>query len=134
MPEAGLGALPCGAVVFPVPQGIRHTFHMGELFFGIVGVLVALRVMQILHQLRGGVAQVEGHRLGEMLPGVLQALLAGEIDGVGAGSQGQIDHGVGQVDVPIRWQAWKAATATERAWLSASPTSSLANRIRRLAM
>ena len=65
----------------------------------IVRVLVALAVMEVLHQTSGGVADIEGNRFRHRLLGVVPCRVVGGLHGVGFGSQRHIDHGVGQMHV-----------------------------------
>ena len=85
LPDRFFVPLVRGAVIDPALQRIRHTLHAGELFRRIMGVLITFPVMEILHQLRGRIAKIEGDGFGGIIPGVLQARLTGLIDGVGAG-------------------------------------------------
>ena len=67
-----------------------------------MGILVALAVIKLLHQLSWGVSDLKRYR---QIPGLLDNLfrpVAGRVHGVGLRCGGQVDHALGQVDVTLR--------------------------------
>ena len=64
-----------------------------------MGILVALAVVQVLHQLGGRVADMQGHRSVRLLLNGLPGLHGGHLHGVGFARQGHVDHCFRQVHV-----------------------------------
>ena len=69
--ESSFHALLAGEVVLPTFQAVRQAFHGGDVALEIMGVHVALAVIQVFHEARGRVADVKGHRLGQLFDGIL---------------------------------------------------------------
>src|SRR3546814_12778462 len=67
-------------------------FPYTTLFRSVVFVLVALRIAQLLHQLRRRFAQVQRHLLGAMFAHVAFRGAESGVAGVGFGGAGQVDH------------------------------------------
>ena len=80
-------------------ERVGEAVHVGYAAFFVVGVLVAFAVVELLHKLSRGVAEVEGDGL---LTGVFDLLLdggVGGIDGIRLGREGEIDDGFGEGEV-----------------------------------
>ena len=91
-----------GTIVAAVLEVVRQALHFCEAARGIVGVLVALAVTQMLHEPRDGVSQVQRHGFGDGLLGVgLHVRVAG-VKSVGLGRQRQVDSGLGERQVSFR--------------------------------
>ena len=78
--EPPLHALLGGHIVLPAQQGIGQALHIGELFLRIMGVLVALSIIQLRHQVRRRIADHQRHRLGQLPQRVLLRLFIGDIE------------------------------------------------------
>ena len=63
-----------GMIVFPAQKSVGETLHVCQLFFRVVGVLIALPVFQILHQFCGRVADNQWNRFRQLFDGVLFAV------------------------------------------------------------
>ena len=57
--------------------------------------------MQLFHQLGRSVADVQGNRFRQLAAGVRFCGLIRPVEGIGARGQGQIDHGLGQVEIAL---------------------------------
>jgi hypothetical protein len=68
----------------------------GEGVGFVVRVAVALAVVQIFHQLGGGVAQVHGHRAGPVFLDEGLDRVERFVDRVGFGRHSQVHHAFGQ--------------------------------------
>lgn len=68
--EPRLHALFGGSVIFPAEQAVRQTLHIRKLVRGVVRILIALAVFELLHKLSGCVAYDERHGLGKHIHGV----------------------------------------------------------------
>ena len=87
-------ALLRGVVPGAAAEGVGETIHVGYAVRFVVGVAVALAVVEFLHQPCWGVAEVERNGL---LAGVLDLCLnraPGGVDGVGLGREREIDDGL----------------------------------------
>ncbi len=69
--------------------------------FDVVGVLVVLAVVELFHELGGGIAQVEGDGFGGVGFDVGADLAVGGVDGVGFGCEGEVDDGLGEGEFPF---------------------------------
>ena len=67
-----------------------------------MGVLVALAIAQSLHEPGGGIAQVQGDRLGKGVLHVRNGRGVGLVQSIGFGSGGQVDRSLGQGQGPLR--------------------------------
>ena len=88
----------CGLVKDFSSQGLGHELHIGKVPGIIVGIFVAVGVMEVLHELRRSIADGQGHRL---VAGVLdlgQGAFYGHVGGIALGGGGQVDRGFGQGD------------------------------------
>ena len=83
-------------VVAAAAERGREAVHVGDAAFDIVGVLVALAVVEGLHQLGRGVAQVERDGLGGGGFDVGGDGAIGSVDGVRLGREGEVDDGLGE--------------------------------------
>ncbi len=63
-----IGRVVIGAIL----QAVGQALHVGDFLFRVVGVLVALAVAEALHQLSGGVAEVEGNGFGGRLLDIME--------------------------------------------------------------
>ena len=64
----------------------------------VMGVFVAVAVAEVLHELGGGVAEVEGNGRGLGLGGKLHRLVDGHVGGVALGGGGEVDGRLGKGD------------------------------------
>ena len=67
----------------------------------IVGIFVTVRISQLLHQLGGGVAQMEGHRQVARPAHKSQGFVDGKVGRIALGAGGQVDGAFGQGDAPF---------------------------------
>src|SRR5579885_1393594 len=61
--EAFLEPLVRGVVVAAVFEAIRQALHLGQLFRGVMGVLIAFAVTLVGHKAGDGIAQMERDRI-----------------------------------------------------------------------
>ena len=81
-------------VVAAVLEVVGEALHGRYFAFDVVGVLVVLAVVELLHELGGGVAQVERDGLGGVGFDVGEDFSVGGVDGVGFGREGEVDDGL----------------------------------------
>ena len=101
-PENTLTAFFRGEVVAFMFQTFRQAGHVGLFFCGVVGVDIALPIVQFFHKLRGGIADHQGNRLRELCQGICFCGFICAVNRIGTGGQGQIDHGLGQIQTALR--------------------------------
>ena len=75
--------------------------HVGDFVFEIVGVFVALRVADIFHEAGDGVAEMQRDGLGFGLVDVFEDLAIGGVEGVGFGSERELDSGLGESEIAL---------------------------------
>ena len=83
-------------------QGFGHEFHIHEVARIVVGIFVAVGIVQVLHQLRGRIADGKGDRLVSGIPNLGQGLFQGHIRGVALGGGSQVHCGFRQGDAAFR--------------------------------
>ena len=91
--ELAFAAFLGGGVVAAVFEVVGEALHV---------VLVVLAVVEGLHELGGGVAEVEGDGLGGGVCGGRPGGGVGGVDGVGFGGEGEVDGGLGEGEVAFR--------------------------------
>ena len=69
----------------PSFQGVRHELHVGKVAGIVVGILVAVGVIEFLHEPGGRIAEGEGDRLVAGLLHLGQGLFQGHIGGIALG-------------------------------------------------
>ena len=90
------------SIVPAAPERLRQALHGGELFLPIVGVLVTLPIMQLPHEIRHPIANLQGHGLCQHGCRVLFCRFIRHIKGVGLGRQRKICDRMGQMDAAFR--------------------------------
>ena len=80
-------------VVGPLAHRVGETgLVQRDAAFGLVVILVTLRVAELFHQLGRGIAQVQRYLLGAVLDHVAPRCLVRDVRGVGLGRGGQVDR------------------------------------------
>ena len=100
--EDSLGTFLRGKVVPSVFQTFRQTGHVGYFFFRIMGIYITFSIMQIIHQLCGGIADNQRDRLRKLCQSVLFGSFISPVQCVGTGRQRQVDHRLCQVQITLR--------------------------------
>ena len=93
----GLGLVENGAGEF-----VGEEFEVREVAGEVVGVFVAVGVAEVLHQLRGRVAQVERHGGRLVLLGGRKGLIDRQIGGIALGGAGKVHGALAQRDARLR--------------------------------
>ena len=86
-------------VVHAVAQAVGQALHVGDLLFGVVGVLIVLAVAEAFHQAGGGVAQVQRDGFGGGLLDILQNRAVGGVKRVRFGRDRKIDDGLREGEI-----------------------------------
>ena len=77
-------------------EGFGETIHIGDAAFFVVRVLIALAVVEFLHELRGCIAEVEGDGLLAGGFDIGEDFAVAGVEGVGFGREGEEDGGFGE--------------------------------------
>src|SRR5262244_1421263 len=83
-------------VVDPAAQGLGQMLLGDAGIHGVVGVLIALAVAHVRHEARGGVAEVQRHRLGRLVLDIPPHLVPRCVHGVRLRGEGEIAGRLGE--------------------------------------